>query len=106
MNFPNLCFNKAFQRNFLIRKYYTRELENGSSSQAMESPDGKGSGGSAGSPALVINPSGLPSSSSGIGLASSASELVWLTEMEKGYDVLVDAIYPYISDLATLAERC
>ena len=34
---------------------------------------------------------------------SAASELVWLTEMEKGYDTLVDAIYPYISDVAVLS---
>jgi hypothetical protein len=104
MNFPNLCFNKSFQRNYLIRKYYTREAEISSSSPLVESPDGKG-GSSTGSVATVINPRGLQTSSSVLGLASSASELVWLTEMEKGYDVLVDAIYPHISDLATLAER-
>jgi hypothetical protein len=34
---------------------------------------------------------------------SSASELVWLTEMEKGYDALVDAIYPFITDVAVVS---
>ena len=34
---------------------------------------------------------------------TAASELVWLTEMEKGYDTLVDAIYPYISDVVVLS---
>lgn len=34
---------------------------------------------------------------------TSASELVWLTEMEKGYDALVDAIFPFITDVAVIS---
>lgn len=69
--------------------------------------NGKGNSSPGTSQATIVNPSGLPSSHSAVALTSSgsASELVWLTEMEKGFDILVDAIFPYISDIAILTER-
>jgi hypothetical protein len=110
MNFPSLCSNSkaTSQRNYCIRKYYTRENE-AALTQTMEPSfsDGKGNSSPGTSQATVVNPSGLPSSNSVATLSSSgsASELVWLTEMEKGFDILVDAIFPYISDIATLTDR-
>lgn len=137
MNFSNLCANKHYQKNFIIRKYYTRETEamiqqqmnqdsssTSSSSLSTTIPSSSISNSDinkssiSSNSTIVINPSGLSSSSSLVtgggttaalaasgATGSSSSELVWLTEMEKGYDILVDAIYPYICDIATLAER-
>lgn len=31
--------------------------------------------------------------------ATDVQNGIWLTEMERGFDVLVDTIYPYISDV-------
>lgn len=86
----------------MIRKYYTRELEAALTNSTPEISTDSNKINSTG-PMTVINPSGLPSQPT---LAfTPSSELVWLTEMEKGYDILVDAIYPYICDVAALAER-
>ena len=86
----------------MIRKYYTRENEALANTVPEISSDSNKSPNSTG-PVTVINPSGITSQPS-LALTPS-SELVWLTEMERGYDVLVDAIYPFICDIATLAER-
>lgn len=90
----------------MIRKYYTRENEAILTNLTETSTDSNKLPNSTG-PVTVINPSGLPSQTAPTltSSLSTSSELVWLTEMEKGYDILVDAIYPFICDIATLAER-
>lgn len=88
----------------VIEKYYSSSVEEINKGHTrVGSNGGVSSGGS--SPALP-DPNGLPPAApalSHVASANAASELVWLTEMEKGYDLLVDAIYPFVTDVATVS---
>ena len=57
-------------------------------------------------PSVPVRTSQSPNDSAREGRMSDAHthQLTWQTEMDKGYTTLVEAIHPYISDIATLDE--
>jgi len=76
----------------VIEKYHARDDVGAESSSPILSEDDR-------TPTSSITPALSTSVST-----NNAMELVWLVEMEKGYDLLVDSIYPHVSDISVVSR--